>query len=434
MGRLSRFAGRRVAAMLALLGLVALAAGSCGDDGGGSGSDAGPTTSAAPTTSSADPDRTAGSYRVVDTGQVEFYDDTASIEEPDETSPWFGQDAHHPGRAPRYTDNGDGTVTDEVTGLTWQQDPGGKAAYDDAVAGVETFALAGHDDWRLPTIKELYSLILFTGVDPSGAEGDHTSGLTPFLDTDVFAFEYGDVAAGERVIDAQFISATEDVGDATFGGGDLVFGVNFADGRIKGYPRGSPVPGGPAQQFFVRHVRGNLDYGVNDLVDHGDGTVTDRATGLMWTRDDSGEGLDWEGALAYAGNVEVGGHDDWRLPDAKELQSIVDYTRAPGASGSAAIDPVFSASEIVNEAGEPDFGFYWTGTTHVNESLEGANAAYVAFGRAMGFFADEWQDVHGAGAQRSDPKAGDPTAYPTGNGPQGDAVRIENLVRLVRDA
>lgn len=41
-------------------------------------------------------------------------------------------------------------------------------------------------------------------------------------------------------------------------------------------------------------------------------------------------------------------------------------------------------------------------------------------------------DVHGAGAQRSDPKSGDPADYPTGHGPQGDASRIDNYVRLVR--
>ncbi len=49
----------------------------------------------------------------------------------------------------------------------------------------------------------------------------------------------------------------------------------------------------------------------------------------------------------------------------------------------------------------------------------------------MGFM-DFWQDVHGAGAQRSDPKDGDPSLYPNGNGPQGDAIRINNYVRCVR--
>lgn len=43
-------------------------------------------------------------------------------------------------------------------------------------------------------------------------------------------------------------------------------------------------------------------------------------------------------------------------------------------------------------------------------------------------------DLHGAGAQRSDPKSGDPSDYPYGHGPQGDVVRIYNYVRLVRDA
>ena len=43
------------------------------------------------------------------------------------------------------------------------------------------------------------------------------------------------------------------------------------------------------------------------------------------------------------------------------------------------------------------------------------------------------QDVHGAGAQRSDPKIGDPDDYPYGHGPQGDVIRIYNYVRCVRE-
>ena len=43
-------------------------------------------------------------------------------------------------------------------------------------------------------------------------------------------------------------------------------------------------------------------------------------------------------------------------------------------------------------------------------------------------------DVHGAGAQHSDFKTGDISAYPLGKGPQGDVVRINDFVRLVRDA
>lgn len=43
-------------------------------------------------------------------------------------------------------------------------------------------------------------------------------------------------------------------------------------------------------------------------------------------------------------------------------------------------------------------------------------------------------DVHGAGAQRSDPKTGDASRFPRGRGPQGDVIRIDNFVRCVRDA
>ena len=103
-------------------------------------------------------------------------------------------------------------------------------------------------------------------------------------------------------------------------------------------------------------------------------------------------------------------------------------TRARGG-----IDPLFNATEITNEAGEADFGYYWSSTTHVNwTDSPGSAGAYVAFGRALGYENGTWSDVHGAGAQRSDPKQGDAADYPTGNGPQGDAIRIDNMVRLVR--
>jgi hypothetical protein len=56
----------------------------------------------------------------------------------------------------------------------------------------------------------------------------------------------------------------------------------------------------------------------------------------------------------------------------------------------------------------------------------------VAFGEALGYMGNAWIDVHGAGAQRSDPKSGDPAEYASGHGPQGDAVRIYNYARCVR--
>jgi hypothetical protein len=210
--------------------------------------------------------------------------------------------------------------------------------------------------------------------------------------------------------------------------------VNFADGRIKGY--GLSLHGSD-KTFFLICVRGNESYGVNSFTDNGDGTVTDQAAGLMWSQSDSGTGMIWEEALAWVAQKNTEnylGYNDWRMPNAKELQSIVDYTRSPDTSSSAAIDEVFSATSITNEAGQTDYPFYWTGTTHASSNGMGGSGAYIAFGRALGYMNGEWVDVHGAGAQRSDPKTGDPDDYPTGNGPQGDAIRIYNYVRCVRDA
>ena len=305
-------------------------------------------------------------YVVVDTGQTTCYDNTQEITCPSEGEAFYGQDAQHAGNQPGYVDNGDGTVTDLNTGLMWQQAYSGKMTWDDALAGVETFSLAGYDDWRLPTIKELYSLIDFSGIDPSGYQGSDTSGLVPFINTDYLDFEYGDTSAGERIIDAQYWSSTEYVG-TTMNGAPTTFGVNFADGRIKGYGRTNPM--GSEMTQFVRYVRGNTDYGVNDFVDKGDpstgsgqaGTVTDNATGLMWSQDDSGAGMNWEDALAWVQQKNVEnylGHDDWRLPNAKELQSIVDYARSPSTTGSAAIDPVFNTTSIVDEGGGTNYPCY----------------------------------------------------------------------------
>ena len=359
-------------------------------------------------------------YAVVDTGQDRCFSEEREIAYPRPGEAFYGQDAQILGLAPAYRDNGDGTVTDLHTGLMWQKTPDlkNKATFAQAVAGARACRLAGHDDWRLPSIKELYSLIDFRGYSARTAAQSK-----PYVDTVFFGFAWGDEAKGERLIDAQYWSSTEYVG-TTMRGNPTVFGVNFADGRIKGYPKVSPR--GEMRQF-VRYVRGNPKYGVNDFADNGDGTVTDRATGLTWQKADSGKPMSWKEALAYAQALTLAGRSDWRLPNAKELQSLVDYTRAPDATSparrGAAISPVFSVSST--EA------WCWTGTTHLENRTCGF-AVYLCFGQAMGQMNGVKMNVHGAGAQRSDPKTGTPALWEQGNGPQGDEVRIQNYVRCVR--
>ena len=139
-------------------------------------------------------------YTIVDTAQIRCYSDSAEIEFPGAGADFFGQDAHYVGNEPAYKDNGDGTVTDLNTALMWQSDPGEKMTFSQAVAGASKCRLGGYEDWRLPTIKELYSLILFSGTDPD-PRSINSSGQQPFIDTKYFKFRYGNPDRGERIID-----------------------------------------------------------------------------------------------------------------------------------------------------------------------------------------------------------------------------------------
>jgi len=384
-------------------------------------------------------------YPIVDTGQVQCFDGQSDIASPNPGEDYYGQDAQIDGNQPNYVDNGDGTITDVVTGLMWEKGYSQeKKTFNEVVAGASTCITGGYTDWRLPSIKELYSLIDFRGIDPSGYQGTDTSGLTPFIDTDYFDFRYGLTEEGERIIDAQYASSTEYIW-TTMMGDHTIFGVNFADGRIKGYGTVMPGPGGGDKTFEVKYVRGNTDYGINDFVDNQDGTISDNATELMWTKEDNGSGLNWQQALVWVEQKNSQNHlgySDWRLPNVKELQSILDYTRAPDVTGSAAIDPTFNITSFINDNNDTEYPYFWSGTTHENMSQinNGEFASYVSFGRGLGWMemppnSGNYQllDVHGAGCQRSDPKSGNPNNYPYGHGPQGDVISIYNYVRLVRD-
>jgi hypothetical protein len=192
------------------------------------------------------------SYPIVDTGQTGCYDDQGNSGCSPAGGSFYGQDAQYVGLQPNYVDNGDGTVTDLTTGLMWQQSPdlngdgvinvSDKLTFATAVQGADSFSLAGYNDWRLPTIKELYSLMNFNGA----------TGTAPYLDTDYFAFAYGDTSAGERDIDAQFATSTIYVSDV-MNGQQAMFGVNFADGRIKGYGIGS-TPHAPQGKNVLRTI------------------------------------------------------------------------------------------------------------------------------------------------------------------------------------
>jgi hypothetical protein len=103
------------------------------------------------------------------------------------------------------------------------------------------------------------------------------------------------------------------------------------------------------------------------FVDHGDGTVRDTCTGLVWQKasaDVNEDGLSdeqdvprWCDALAFCEGLQLADHDDWRLPNVRQLQSLVDYGRS-----DPALDPVFGARP----------SWYWSSTSLVDRSEDTA--------------------------------------------------------------
>ena len=400
---------------------------------------------------------TSKSYPIVDSGQSECYGvdilagEEGVIECPESGDALYGQDAQFSNNPISLTDNGDGTVTDNVTGLTWQQVPSEDYyTFSEAEAYAADLSLGGYDDWRVPTLKELYSI------------SDFGAGW-PYIDTDYFhlALTTGEVDKSEQYWGQLYVGHTEE------GGYSAALGVNHVTGHIKAYPSGDgeatiddgmvmlelsedeteaetlPVGGPPSIGKRIRVVRGDSSYGVNAFVDNNDDTISDEATGLMWQKyDNDGDTMDWEAALAFAENATTAGHSDWRLPSVKELQSIVDYSKSPTAADAQDVGPAINSDYFVltpvdhdltttyDLYGNDDYGYYWTSTSAYfgGQNPEYYFAWYVAFGTAVD---GEGNDYHGAGGVRFDTKRDYSSLESTITA--GDPERVTNYVLLVRD-
>lgn len=293
--------------------------------------------------------------RVVDSGQNQCYDTGAVI--PCQDTVYPGQDADYVGvpkprsiSAPIQKSNGDLITIDYGTGLVWTSCPiesvgnpdntatcaGAPALTDKATAQSHCSALndrqfGGMTEWRLPTIRDLRSLLVYV---PGG----------PFYDSSAFP----------GAVSFQFWS------DSVFGG--MVVYADFSDGGI--YTTGS--------SYRVRCVSGPaLQPGNFQLT--GGSMVTDNDTGLVFTRCAAGQDeaggcagspqlLSWSLALQYCNNLTIGGRK-WRLPAVQELE----VTLRPGESPPVDLT-FFPASS----------GSYWTSTTTPGPGMQ-AQAVTIIF-------------------------------------------------------
>ena len=292
--------------------------------------------------------------RLPDIGQTKCSDNEAEISCPESGETFFGQDASFLINPPSYTkldENGNDQpdtvaewvmVRDNVTGLIWEvkTDDGSIHDRDDLytwqdaqdlfIAQVNAENYGNHSDWRLPNINELQSIVNFGTTNPS-------------VNTDFF----------RNCRSSNYCSSS-------------VLANLLSDVWLVSFDYGCVLQDGKNLQYFVRCVRDSSDRILDHLVINGDDTITDTSTGLLWQRATSVETNTWEGALSYADNLTLAGYDDWRLPNAREIQSIVNY-----AMYSPAIDTAFFP--------DTNMSMYWSGSSHGSDLLN-AWSVYFAHG------------------------------------------------------
>lgn len=271
-------------------------------------------------------------YQLPDTGQTKCYDDYGNVINcPKPGEPLNGQDAQFPGAQPRYQDKGNGTVTDVNTGLTWQQDGQFYGTYQDARYLCEVLLnileFGEYHDWRIPNRRELLSIVDYGRSSPS-------INTNYFPDTPLSVF-------WSSTLRLPFQQTKEFRWTVNFEGGIPLFSRSDVFSDSQNYircARGNPLPEGKSAEF----------------TNNGDGTVTDKATKLVWQKSYFFDSPDWRDAMAYCENLNLAGANDWRLPNIRELESIVFPNRYSPAIDRAFFDCCGGFGSVYS---------YWSSTT-----------------------------------------------------------------------
>jgi len=251
--------------------------------------------------------------------------------------------------SPRFSDNGNGTVTDKLTGLIWTKNanlPDGLKTWEGALDYVAemnagTYPNFGYTDWRLPNENELESLI--NANESDSATWLNTQGFTNVQANDYWSSTsyayypdsawvvfmwYGGVHAGYK----SSYNCVWPVRARQSGSLDNSFISLPRTGQTTCYDSaGTEIPCTGTGQDGA--IQAGAAWPEPRFTDNGDNTVTDNLTGLMWTQDAYLPGgiKTWQEALDYVTGMNAGtypnfGYTDWRLPNRKELHSLTDFS------------------------------------------------------------------------------------------------------------
>ncbi len=249
-------------------------------------------------------------FKMPDTGQIQNFTDIP------------GEDSDFPLNPLSYTISDSGLVTkDNNTQLMWERDSSRIWMNPfEAQDHCEALDIDGYTDWRLPLMKELASIADMGDFRPA-IDMDAFLNM-PRMNSGIWTFPQSDHP-------------------------DHYWHVGFPDAHIMGQHAASTK--------LVRCVRadGGAAFHNQEYVDNGDGTVSDKVTGLLWQQHLNFEQYNWDDALKYCNNLDYAGRTDWRLPNIKEGISIVNYNKF-----SPSIDLEFFPNTPADK-------FFWTSSTHI---------------------------------------------------------------------
>lgn len=287
-----------------------------------------------------------GANQLPDTGLTTCYDEAGNTIAPcpSYAEAYHGQDAQYTGPEMVYhviqTGQGD-MVQDITTGLVWMQnDDGTYRNQANSITYCADLDYGGHDDWRLPDVRELGSIVHFE------EEGPGVPALDPVFDA---TLTYMGSSLSHWTSSAAQISG---------------YGFNFnTESGLQNYET-TNRPG------FARCVRGTA-MDTPSYQAAGSGAVEETASGLIWQQADDGTWRTWGEALAYCEALDLGSSQSWRLPNARELRNLLDFTKSSGGYLNAA----FTANGT--------YPYYWTSTTSVTQGDTGqAVMVYFDYGNS----------------------------------------------------
>jgi hypothetical protein len=207
---------------------------------------------------------------------------------------------------PRFEER-DGVTIDRLSGLMWAQDAGlteFPQTWREALDFVEKMnreEICGYHDWHLPERWELYSLVSHNCINPSLPFG------APF--ENVFAGYYWTATTCSRFKNQAWY--------VHLGGGRIFRGMKYGSYMVW-----------PVRCELQDHANASI---AERFVADKD-MVYDRLTGLRWAKMDalSSDTLNWTDALDSIRSMNAAGfhgHADWRLPNVRELESLIDVRR-----------------------------------------------------------------------------------------------------------